>query len=254
MNQLLNVLFNNLNCRSANITFDTSSPNLKLIEKFCRDKKFSFREKPNFGREIIPVETSYDLYYNSLKNKIRKEFRRIKRNLDRSGSWKISCTGIHPESIKRVLAVDQKSWKAAWRAKNNWKEDAALRIILEASQPNGEVEPLYESKVWFLDVDGVAIAYLIVLSYKGTAVFIKTSFNAHFKRFSPSKFLINSVIREVFRKETVNKIDFVTNLPFIKAWKPLCEHRTRVIMEVNPFLSRVIRVVLRNPLMQKVVK
>jgi len=244
MNLLVDALFNRLNCRLAMISLDASSPNLKLLEKICLKKNISFSKKQNFGRAIIPVETGWNQFYNSLKNKVRKEFRRIERKLDRSGSWNVSCVAINSDSIKKILAVDQKSWKAKWRAKYNIEEDTLLRIISEASQPNGEVEPIYESQVWFLEVNGVEIAYQIVLFYKGTAVFMKTSFSEKFRSFSPGKFLINAVIREVFRKGTINKIDFVTNLPFVQDWKPLCEHRTLLTIEKNTFLSYIIPVVL----------
>jgi hypothetical protein len=244
MKLLVDVLFNHLNCRSATITLDTSSPNLKFLKKICLEKKLPFREKLTFGSAIIPVKTDWDQFYNSLKRTKRKEFRKIKRKLDASVSWRIYRVEIDSNAVEKILAIEQKSWKAEWRAKYNVEEDTMLRIILEASQPNGEVESIYESEVWFLEVNGVEIAYQIVLLYKGTAFFVKTSFNSNFKSFSPGKFLINGVLREVFTKGTVNKIDFITNLPFIQAWKPLCERRTQLIIEKNPFLSYVIPVVL----------
>ena len=120
-----------------------------------------------------------------------------------------------------------------------------LRIILDASRPKENIEQIYEPKVWFLEVNGVAIAYQIVLFYKDTAVFVKTSFNQDFNKLSPGKFLINSVIREVFEKGTVTKIDFVTNLPFARVWKPFFEGRTNVIIGKTPLLFQVIQGALR---------
>ncbi|HDQ05200.1 MAG TPA: GNAT family N-acetyltransferase [Candidatus Bathyarchaeota archaeon] len=246
MNMLVDILFNRLNCRLAIISLDTNSPNLKLLEKTCLKKNVPFSKKQNSGRAIIPVETTWEQFYKSLKGRARKEFRRIKRKLDSAVSWNVSCAEINDESIKKILAVDQKSWKAEWRAEHNLEEDPFLHTILEASQPDGEVEPIYKSEVWFLEANGEPIAYQIVQFYKGTAVLIKTSFDANFKRFSPGKFLINIVIREVFRKGTVNKIDFVTNLPFVQDWRPSCEPRTQVIIEENPFLSCAILLKLKQ--------
>ncbi len=123
---------------------------------------------------------------------------------------------------------------------------------MNASQPKGEVEPIYESEVWFLEVDGLAIAYRLVLVYKGTASFVKTSYNAQFKKFSPGKFLMNVAIRETFKKKiNVKKIDFITNLLVVQIWNPLCEHRTTVNIERNHLLSATLSFAYKNPIIRK---
>ena len=101
-----------------------------------------------------------------------------------------------------------------------------------------DVEPVFESEVWFLEVNNLPIAYQIVLIYKGTAFFVKTSFNEKFRKFSPGKFLIDFVLQEFFRKANVNKIDFITNLAFVSAWKPLLEPRKKFIIGKSSKLLR----------------
>lgn len=254
MTQLVDLLFNRLNCWSAVITLDSSSPNLRLLEKVCETKGLHFRKTPYNGRAIIPVETGWDQFYGSLKNSVRKEFRRTKRKMDDLGSWKISCAEIDSNSVERIFAVERMSWKAEWRARNNLQEDYTLRGFLKAHQPKGEIEPICDSEIWFLEVDGLAIAYQIVLLYKGTAVFAKTSYDGRFKSFSPGKFLLNGIIREVFSKRNVKKIDFITNLPFVQIWNPVCENRTRVTIERHHFLSATVRFVHEIPLIRNFVK
>lgn len=246
MKLLVDAMFNELKCKSATITLDTNSPNFELLEKMCIEKKLPVRREPHYGRAVISIETSWEKFYNSLNRNTRKEFRRIERKLNDLGSWKISCRGINDDVIKEIFAIDQKSWKADWRAEKNMEEDTMLRIILDASKQTENIKPVYESEVWFLEVNGTAVAYQIVQYYKDIAVFVKTSYNKDFNRVSPGKFLINNLIREVFKKGTVTKIDFVTNLSFVRVWNPLCEGRTNVIVGKTPLLLQLIQDTLRQ--------
>jgi hypothetical protein len=241
---LMDILFNRLKCMSATITLE-SHHNLKALKSLC-PKNLKYNEEKGSGRAIIPVDKSYDQFYGSLKHKVRNHFQRTKRKFDSLDSWKVNRMDINSEAIKRVLAVDKKSWKADWRTKNSIEEDDILHIILDGSQTKDGTEPIYEPEAWFLEVNGVPIAYQIVLHYKGTACFIKTSYDLQFKKYSPGTFLIDSVIREIFKKGTVKKIDFVTNLAFVKVWKPTCQHRIQVTIENKARGLSVIRKVLKR--------
>ncbi len=252
--QLIDFLFKHLKCHAITMTLQDSSSNLRVLTKICQKKGLYFWKTPFTGRAIIPVENDWDVFYRSLKVKVRKEFRRIKRKLDNLGSWQISCVGVDSNSIERILAVERMNWKTKLRAQNKVQEDRPLRIILRASQQKGEIEPIYEAKVWFLEVEGQAIAYLLVMLYKGTAIFVKTSYDARFKEISPGRFLMNATIREMYRKGNVKKIDFISDLPVVQIWKPLCENRTKVNIKRNIHLSTFLRFAGENPLISKFVE
>jgi len=251
---LVDTLFNSLGCRSATITLDSASENLQLLEKICKTNKLHFRENPNISRAIILVDQSWDMFYSSLTRSTKQGFKRIKKQLDRLGPWTISFMDLNSDTVKKIFDIEQASWKNEWRSKNKVTEDYTLRSVLDASLPCDGVTPIFEPKVWFLEVDGQAIAYLLVLFYKQIAVFAKTSFNISFKKYSPGKFLLHSAIREVFTKNGVKKIDFITNLPLVRLWNPLSEHRTNVKIEKHRFLSYVLSVLLKNPISRRILK
>ncbi len=74
MTRLIDVLFNRLNCRSAAITLQNDSPNLKTLEKVCQTKGRHFWKAPYAGRAIMPVKHDWDLFYNSLKVVYERNF------------------------------------------------------------------------------------------------------------------------------------------------------------------------------------
>ena len=246
MDLLLDTVFNDLNCISAEITIDNNSPNFELFKTKCLShNKLTLTEKPSFARAIIPLDRDYSSYYKSLNRTSRKHFRRLKRKIEEFGSWTVSCVSVTDDSIKKVFEVDKKSWKSRWRKNRNIKEDTLLRIILEASEANKETAQKYESEIWFLHINGVPAAYQIVLIYGGTAYFIKTSYDENFKQFSPGVFLINDMIREFYPKG-LSKIDFMSNLPFVQSWKPTTEKRTKLIVRKKSTFFSLIRFLLKK--------
>jgi len=252
--QLLTCLHSRHKCQSVIITFDAKSADLNVFKKVCEARKLGIRFSKGNGRAIIAVTDSFDVFYSSLNRNIRKEFRRLQRRLDKLGSWKISCSGIDSNSAKKILDIDKSSWKTTWRSKRNIPNDSGLHSLLKVSQQTDCHEQLYSTKVWFLEVNQQPIAFQMVIFYKSTAVFIKTSFNNKFKKCSPGKFLMNAVIKESFSAEAVKRIDFSTNLPVVKAWNTQCEERTDVHVQRDSVLSKLAGFWMKNRLIQKCVK
>jgi len=131
---------------------------------------------------------------------MQREFRRIAGRLDKAGTWQISCVGVNPSSMERILTVERASWKNDWRAQKHLQEDSSLWSILRGCQKNCVPEPFFESEIWFLELNGLTIAYQLVLTCKETAVLAKTSYDSRFKKLSLIKYLINTVIQQTFRK------------------------------------------------------
>lgn len=240
---IIEVLFNQLKCNSATLTLENPY-NITSLTNNC-PKNFNCAEKNGPERAIIHIEKSYDQFYNSLKRKVRKNFRNIRRKFDSLKSWKVVCSEINSDSIKRIQTVERNSWKDNWRKKNHFGEDHMLQIILDASQTTEKIEPIYSPKVWFLEINGLPIAYQIVLLFKEQACLIKTSYDADFKKYSPGKFLSDEVIHELFKMGNVKKIDFITNLPFVQVWKPTCQNRIQITIEKKSLGLSVIRRLLK---------
>ena len=235
LNQLLDFLFEKLKCRSFSITLNKRLPNIEILRNVCREKGLNFLNVPYMGRACIVLENEWDVYHKSFPRNVRKNFRRIENNLNRLGEWDVSCFKLTCDSIEKILDIEKMSWKARWRAKKRKDKDLDLMAFLNAFQQRSD-SSYYDSEVWFLELNGRAIAYQLSLFYRGVSFFIKTSYDARFGKVSPGKFLINSAIRELFRRKTVNMVDFITDLPFHRIWNPLICKRERVYIERKPVL------------------
>lgn len=186
--QMIDFLFKRLNCSSISLTLSNPST-LDLIKNICLTKKIHFITSPFMGSSIIPIETDWKSFYDSLNAKVRKEFQRRKKALSHLGPLKTVSSEITSESIKKIHSVEQTSWKHNWRKQHGITEDSTLNPILRASKPDEKTNPIYASEVWFLESAGQPIAYTLVLLYKETGFLVKTSYNSEFKKSVPSIFL-----------------------------------------------------------------
>jgi len=248
---IFDFLFKQLNCESADLTFEDDSSIQRILENACRKRDLDYAKLPQEGRAIIPVKTSLDSFRESLDRKTRKEFGRFGRKLDRLGSWKIYCSNLDRSSIEKIWAVERFSWKVDLQGKEKAMKDMGLDFCLKGVQRNSEGEHFFDSEVWFLDLNDVPISYVLVLKRNKTVFFAKTSYDSRFSSVSPGKFLINDLIERIFRDNTAEKIDFISNLSFVRVWKPLIKERINFRVLRHTFLSKAHLLVFENRISNK---
>jgi hypothetical protein len=248
---MVNILFRHLNCESANITVRDESADQRLLEKVCGKRNLRYTRFPQEGQAIIPVKCSLDSFRQSLNRKDVREFRRIGRKLDKLGSWQISCLGLDRASLTKIWEVERYSWKTYLKGEEKAKKDLGLSAILEGVERNGEGVSHFESKIWFLELNGVPLSYVLTLKRNKTLFFAKTSFDSRYKEVSPGTFLMNSLIEQVFMNGSADKIDFISNLPVVNVWKPMVVKRITYGILRNVFLSKARSLAFENRLCLK---
>ncbi len=248
---MVSFLFEQFNCESVDITFENESANLIFLKKICDRRNIPYKMLANEGQAIIPVKNSLDFFKRSLDRKTGKEFRRISKKIDKTGSWKIYCCSINCNSLEKIREIERLSWKTNLRGKQRAAKDLGLECILNGAQVNSDCKAFFESEVWILDINEVPIAYVIAVKRNKTLFLLKTSFDLRFKEFWPGKFLMNNLIERVFTSKIFENIDFITNLQFIHVWKPLVKKRTTVRISRNSLLSKVNFLVYENRISQK---
>ena len=132
------------------------------------------------------------------------------------------------------------------KGKDKATKDWDLSHFLCGIQRNNKNDSFFESKIWFLELNNVPISYQVIMIRDRTAYFIKTSYDSRFAEISPGIFLINDLVERVFREQTVDKISFVSNQPFVEDWKPMVRKRTTIKIEQNPWLSITRRLCLKT--------
>jgi hypothetical protein len=248
---MITFLFKQLKCESAIITCEDESSNQKVLKDVCKNNGFSCTGCPQEGEAVILVNQSLDSFQQSLKKQNRKKFAKIRRKLDELGSWQISCSKLNCDSLVKISMVERFSWKTDLEGKKKAMKDLDLARTLKALQNIPEDSSFFEAEIWFLELNGIPLSYMLVIKRNQTVFFAKTSYDSRYKHLSPGLFLMNDLIERVFRGMTAEKIDFMTDLQFVQVWKPLIKKRTAFKILRNQLLSSARLLVFENPVCLK---
>lgn len=240
--EALRFLFDTLNLNYLDFTLQVESQNFSILKKICKSKKIHFHESFGNAHRIIRIKCTWDEYARQRRKKFR-EFRTLKNKLNREGSWRIVSYKngeITRDVFKRVLNIEKLSWKEKWRIKRGLGSDEHYPMVWNASTLTDESSLDYNWIIYFLELDGRAISFVIVLRYKGYSVLFKTSFDERYRKFSPGKFVMNAAIRDQFEAEGVRTIELMTDLKVMGKWEPLRIPRARIIMSNSRLLPRFV--------------
>ena len=250
---ILDFLFKTLKCQFVDLTMPAESQNLQILKQKCKANRIYFCTKrgswADMSHCIIPVGCTWDDFKRLRGRNFRRRFKKIERNLDRVGSWRIIRVengDKGSDAIKKILDVERMSWKEAWRTRKGIEIDQDLLMIWKGSQYTARIEPDFKWRAWFLELNDQTLAYSLVLQYKETAFIIKTSYDERYKRFFPGIYVNNAAIRELFNKRQVRKIDWLTDLPFHRNWTSICLPRVRVMMSRKSVLPTIMGHVLTS--------
>ena len=226
----LEFLFKTLKCKFADFSLPVESPNFRILKQQCKANKIQLWTTCEMGHRILPVNCTWNEFESMKRKNFRSQYKKIRRKLDKAGSWKITCSTADEGNyaVKKILDVEEKSWKEAWRTKQGKKTDAALMTIIKAMQQTAAIEPTFKWNVWFLELNQHKLAYLLVLQYKEVAFLTKTSYDKKYSEFYPGSYLRHAVIRDLFNGGRVKSIDFLTDLPHQRTWTPVCLPRVKV--------------------------
>jgi hypothetical protein len=244
----LDFLFKTLRCQFVDVVLPFDSPNLQIIKQKCKTNKIHFYTKQEMGHRILPVRCTWTEFETFKGRNFRERFKRTKRKLDRLGTWRITRTENGKKEfdiIKKILDIENMSWKEEWRVRTR-KKDTDLLMILAGSQHMVEIEPCFKWEVWFLELNNQALAYTLNIQYKEVSYCVKTSYDKRYKRLYPGIYIINAAIREIFNERQIRKIDFLTDLPFMETWTSLCSPRVRIVMSRSSVLTSIAKVVLSS--------
>jgi hypothetical protein len=245
-------LFNTLKCGYASFVLPGDSPNLKLVKQQCKLKKIRLRTTPEIGRRIISITSTWTEFEALRKGKFRKELKRRERNLNKAGSWTTICVegNEEPDIIKKIINVERKSWKEKRRVQSGSGPDSTLLVVLKAAQRLSKIEPSFKWNTWFMELNGITIAYTIVIEYKEIAYIVKTSYDENYKRLYPGIVTQNSTIQRLFTQGQRRHIDFISDLPYQKTWTSKCLPRVKV--RLTKGAAPIIIQRLNDPIVEKV--
>jgi hypothetical protein len=146
---------------------------------------------------------------------------------------------------KKILSVEDMSWKQNWRSQIGQTLDADLLWAWNASVSLIKKNPEFKLHLLFLELNHQSIAYSMVIQYKGIAIGVKTSFVQKYRKLGVGAYSNNAIIRALFDKEDVKQFDFLTNLHYMGIWTHKCLPRVKyTINKRTP--SNLVLQVLQN--------
>ena len=230
LRNFFHIIINKIKCKKIVLDLSAESQNLSVLETVSKDYKLTLEKQftDSMSQRIISVQGSLEEFEKAQGGQFRRKIRRITRNLDESGEWKIVVKENlqneqnAQEAFDKISMIEKTSWKAKWRSETGCNIDKDLLWIWNAMILTAKTNTDFKGKIWFLELNSQTIAYHLVIEFRGTVFITKTSFVEKYRTLSPGIFVHQAIIVEQFRKKETKTIDFLTNLPFMKTWNTKC--------------------------------
>jgi hypothetical protein len=239
---MLDFVLTSLGCQTAFLTLPGECLNLQILRQKSCDGKVQFFMVRGEGRRILPVECEWAEFEKSKGRRFRKEIRHTEEKLKSIGSLRVvEKGGDESETLEKILAVERRSWKEEYRTRRGMECDPDLPIVWEGSRYMASIEPNLRLRVFFLELNEETVAYSLFLQYRKEAINMKTSYDKRYKRYYAGKYITHMALRELFNKHEINRIDFVTDLPFLKTWTDLSLPRVTACMCRKGLFSLILK-------------
>jgi hypothetical protein len=235
VNEILDFLFNVLDCHNARTYLPTDSPNLHFLKVQCQNKEIYLRiiSDPSVACCFLPVDCTWETFEKLRGQKFREFSRRMERNLNHAGTPRISFyknEAATKSVFQTMLDIEKSSWKQTFRAQNEISQDQTLMDVWEAASIAYQKYGDFNLLVWLLELNGKYVAYTMGCQYKGTAYMVKSSYDEKMKKLSLGIYINEHAISDLFRSKEVKTINFMTNLPFASRWTDKYEQRAMALM------------------------
>jgi len=241
-------IFQNLSCKFAILEISAESENQNLLDQVCESNNLSIHQikGAHLNHRVIEVDRTWDEFQKSRGKDFRVEFRSLERKLSAASNFRtlmFENTENEDDSLKNIMQVEDGSWKQNWRRSHNSSFDVGLLNLWEGSSLVIRTNLDFRRKVWFLELNGQVIAYSLVIEYGETGYVAKTSFNNSCRNLNPGIYIFNEAVRGLFNSPTIKKIDFMTNLSFMKKWSSIELERTKFVISKGSLPKALMRLI-----------
>lgn len=240
--RVVRFLFYDLGCQLAdlNLTLPTKFQSVEVLKRICEANKIYFRTQliPEYGHCVLPVTISWSSFEELRGSNFRKRLKRIERKMKEAGGYETVCADRVQERVfQDIIYIDGKSWKEEWRKRKRIESDTELFAIWKGTVNLKNEIPDFKWKIWFLKINNILASYAFTFQFKNVGYIAKTSFNNEFRSFYPGIYVVNVAIKDFFESGKVEKVDFQTNLSFMRTWDPLVYPRIRIMMGKGSLFS-----------------
>jgi CelD/BcsL family acetyltransferase involved in cellulose biosynthesis len=165
---------------------------------------YRYHQRNVFSGASIRITNSWNEYSSMLENNFNNNIVNAERRLSKLGKIEIKEITSFSDFDKwydEILLIERKSWKWSHGVRINEKvfKNFYKRIAKQTAK-NGWL------RLWFLCLDGRAIAYDFAIEYDNIITGLKSSFDAEYRKYSPGNILKLHSFKKYFeeRKSTID--------------------------------------------------
>jgi len=177
-----------------------SSSTAEALARTATREKLHFTKQVVYASAYINVGTDWQTYSSALSSRFRKSMRSMERKLQEQGEIgyrEYTLNGNADEVFDEILAIEKRSWK--WTVGVSINSVALgdfYRVFAQEASKKGWL------RVWMMQVNGKNIAYDYIAGYHGRLASLKTSFDEHYREFSPGNLLTLREFQRFFEDGT----------------------------------------------------
>jgi hypothetical protein len=220
--KVMEYLITTVNCQMVSLSFLENTPNISIVQRYCDNHRLLHFMVLGNGTNIHHVKGNWSEFEQSLSRNRKHKFRKIERGFNELGEWRIiSRVNTWDENDLEIInEIESNSWKQHHRKTNKKNYDEDLWMICRFLQDQSQGTPQISWKFNILELNKTNIAYNLIILYKKTAYMMKTSYDERYTDYSPGIFLTHRSMHDLYSVKGLETIDFLTDMPFMGAWKP----------------------------------
>jgi CelD/BcsL family acetyltransferase involved in cellulose biosynthesis len=186
-----------------------------ILLGFVSNDSVSASKEELIETPFLPIESSWDEYFNSRSKNHRKNMRRALRKMEDDGGWELvmfdQAAAIR-EQVDKGFEIEGSGWKR----ENNSSILSDERITSFYRDLAGRFADLGLMRLFFLRFAGTDVAFDFCIFYQGRVYALKTGYDESYAAYSPGQILQMTELEKIFTLDQAEydfigpKMDFKT--------------------------------------------
>jgi hypothetical protein len=224
VDQTLEVLLRRMRCQIVTLSLPRGSPQAVALDYYCKRKGLRLARTETDKHSILLVDGEWKDFERLRGRNFRNHFKKVESKLTRSGAWRTEQAKANSAaSINKIVSVETHSWKHQGERRKTPILDHRLRAYTTYQDTPSLAR--FTPDVWFLELEGTPIAFVIAVEVNGVACLAKTSYDDRYRNLYAGEYVQNTVIRSLFDSKRISRVDFMMCLPYHRRWTSSCEPR-----------------------------
>ncbi|MGB4066614.1 MAG: GNAT family N-acetyltransferase [Nitrospira sp.] len=189
---------------------------------------------------MIPIQGEWEDFLHSCGPHLRKRLNNSENRLRRSGQLEFHTTR-EPKRVEELLRTMYSLQEDNQRYKQEQLPESD-RISSEAGLFLGrEFAKTQSAEVKLMTIDGMPVAGWFSVDVGRTSFALVTKHNVQYAKCSPGVVMMQDYLRDAWRRNTVDRIDYLMTWPYLQRWTSHADRYLKVECFHTGMCSRLLR-------------